>query len=64
MGNKSVTTGSFSIQTKNEPTRHLNPVIVDTLAVALAVVLAAAMIYGMFTCHLANYPELGAINLW
>lgn len=38
--------------------RHLNPVIADTLAVVLAVILAATMIYGLFTCHLANYPEL------
>lgn len=42
--------------------RHLNPVIADILAVALATVLAVAMLYGMFTCHLVNYPELGAIR--
>ena len=62
MKNKSVATESFCIRTQNGPARHLNPVIVDTLAVALAVVMAAAMIYGMFTCHLANYPELGVIR--
>ena len=43
--------------------RHLNPVIVDILAVVLAVILAAAMIWGMFTCNLANYPELGGWKL-
>ena len=39
--------------------RHLNPVIKDyIIPAAIGAVLAAAFLYGMFTCHLINFPEL------